>query len=198
MTGASQRPRSARTEGQAPGRRRLLGLGALAAASLAASPLAALAPAAPRPLPRRLAFHNTHTGEDVDVVYWENGHYLPDALAEINDVLRDHRTNEVKAIDRRVLDLLFELRAKLETDVPFQVISGYRSPESNAYLRGRSANSGVASMSQHVLGRACDVRLRGLRIEAIRDAALSMKRGGVGYYPASDFVHVDVGRVRRW
>lgn len=154
--------------------------------------------ALPRPIPRRLAFHNTHTGEDVDVVYWSGGRYLPDALAEINQVLRDHRTDDVKAIDRRVLDLLFELRVKLETDAPFEVISGYRSPESNAYLRGRAANSGVAQMSQHMLGRACDVRLRGVTIEAIRDAALAMHRGGVGYYPESDFVHVDVGRVRRW
>ncbi len=179
-------------------RRRLLGLGVLAGASLAARPLAALAPAAPRPLPRRLAFHNTHTAEEVDVVYWANGHYVPDALAEINRVLRDHRTNDIKAIDRRVLDLLFELRTKLETDEPYRVISGYRSPESNEYLRGRSAASGVSKMSQHMFGRACDVRVRGRTIEQIRDAALKMRRGGVGYYPASDFVHVDVGRVRRW
>jgi uncharacterized protein YcbK (DUF882 family) len=170
-------------------------LACLTAASwLAASPCWA----APRPLPRRLAFHNTHTGENVDVVYWSDGHYVPDALAEINRVLRDHRTSEVKAIDRRVLDLLFELRVALKTDKPFHVISGYRSPESNAYLRGRSATSGVARMSQHMLGRALDVRLPGLEIERIRDTALSMRRGGVGYYPASDFVHVDVGRVRKW
>jgi uncharacterized protein YcbK (DUF882 family) len=179
-------------------RRRVLGLGVLAGASLVARPLAALAPAAPRPMPRRLAFHNTHTGEDVDVVYWSDGHYLPDALVQINQVLRDHRTEDVKAIDRRVLDLLFELRLKLETAAPYQIISGYRTPESNAYLRGLSPTSGVAKMSQHMLGRACDVRVRGRTIEQIRDAALSMRRGGVGYYPASDFVHVDVGRVRKW
>lgn len=164
-------------------RRRLLSLGALTGAFLMARPLAVLAQAAPRPLPRRLAFHNTHTGEDVDVVYWSDGHYLPDALAEINRVLRDHRTDDVKAIDRRVLDLLFELRAKLETDAPYQVISGYRTPESNAYLRGLSPTSGVAKMSQHMLGRACDVRVRGRTIEQIRDAALAMRRGGVGYLP---------------
>jgi uncharacterized protein YcbK (DUF882 family) len=179
------------------GRRSFVGASLLACAGLMSRALGA-APAAPPPLPRRLSFRNTHTGEATDVVYWSNGHYLPDALAQIDQVLRDHRTNDVKAIDRRVLDLLFELRVRLKTDAPFQVISGYRSPESNAYLRGRSANSGVASMSQHMLGKACDVRLSGLEIEAIRDAALAMKRGGVGYYPASDFVHVDVGRVRRW
>lgn len=158
----------------------------------------ATASAAPRPIPRRLAFHNTHTGEDVDVVYWSDGRYLPDALAEINRVLRDHRTSEVKAIDRRVLDLLYELRVRLGTARPFHVISGYRSPESNEYLRGLSPTSGVARMSQHTLGRAIDVRLPGLEIEAIRAAALEMRRGGVGYYPASDFVHVDVGRFRTW
>jgi uncharacterized protein YcbK (DUF882 family) len=179
-------------------RRRLLELGLLAGASLVARPLEALALAAPRPLPRRLAFHNTHTAEDVDVVYWSDGHYVPDALAQINKVLRDHRTDDVKAIDRRVLDLLFELRVKLETDQPYHVISGYRSPRSNEYLRGRSPASGVAQMSQHTLGRACDVRVRGRTIEQVRDAALRMRRGGVGYYPASDFVHVDVGRVRKW
>ena len=186
------------TSGTLADRRRLITLGALAGASLLARPLLALAPAAPRPLPRRLAFHNTHTAEDVDVVYWSDGHYVPDALADINRVLRDHRTDDVKAIDRRVLDLLFELRVKLDTDQPYQVISGYRSPESNQYLRGRSPTSGVAKMSQHTLGRACDVRVRGRTIEQIRDAALRMHRGGVGYYSASDFVHVDVGRVRKW
>ena len=187
------RARSTRT-----GRRRLLGLGVLAGASLAARPLAALAPAAQRPIPRRLAFLNTHTAEEVDVVYWSNGHYVPDALAQINQVLRDHRTEDVKAIDRRVLDLLFELRVKLDTDEPYQVISGYRSPQSNEYLRGRAPTSGVARMSQHMLGRACDVRVRGRTIDQLRDAALAMRRGGVGYYPASNFVHVDVGRVRKW
>ena len=136
--------------------------------------------------------------ESVDVVYWADGRYLPDALGQIDRVLRDHRTNEARSIDRNVLDLLFELRARLKTDRPFHVISGYRSPESNAYLRGLSRTSGVARLSQHMLGRAIDVRLPGLDIEAIRDAALAMRRGGVGFYPESDFVHVDVGRVRKW
>ena len=166
-------------------------------AALALS-IAATATAVPRPMPRRLAFYNTHTGESVDVVYWSDGHYVPEALEQIDRVLRDHRTNEVQEIDRRVLDLLFELRVRLKTDQPYHVISGYRTPESNAYLRGRSPASGVAQFSQHMLGRATDVRLPGEKIEAIRDAALKMRRGGVGYYPASDFVHVDVGRVRHW
>ena len=160
--------------------------------------VATTASAVPRPPPRRLAFYNTHTRESVDVVYWADGRYRPEALEQIARVLRDHRTNEARTIDRNVLDLLFELRARLKTDRPFHVISGYRSPESNAYLRGLSRTSGVARLSQHMLGRAIDVRLPGLEIEAIRDAALAMRRGGVGLYPESDFVHVDVGRVRKW
>ncbi len=162
--------------------------------ALFAGPSKAAVPSATR----RLAFYNTHTGETVDAVYWANGRYQPAALARIDRVLRDHRTSEVKEIDRRVLDLLFELRARLKTDRPFHVISGYRSAESNAYLRGRSPTSGVAQKSQHMLGRAIDVRLPDEPIEDIRDVALAMKRGGVGYYPASGFVHVDVGPVRRW
>lgn len=166
--------------------------------------LASAASAAPRarriagPHVRRLAFYNTHTGERVDAVYWVDGRYQADALARIDRVLRDHRTSRVKSIDRRVLDLLHELGGRLGTSQPFHVISAYRSPESNAYLRGLSPTSGVAERSQHILGRAIDVRVPDLAIETIRDAALRMKRGGVGYYPASDFVHVDVGPVRRW
>jgi uncharacterized protein YcbK (DUF882 family) len=160
--------------------------------------IATAASAVPRPAPRRLAFYNTHTGESIDVVYWSNGRYQPQALGEIARVLRDHRTNEQKAMDVQLLDLLFELRARLDTQRPFHVISSYRAPESNEYLRGLSRTSGVAKTSQHMLGRAIDVRIPGLKIEKIRDVALQMRRGGVGYYPASDFVHVDVGRVRRW
>lgn len=168
------------------------------ALALLAVLIATAATAGPPPAPRRLAFYNTHTGETVDVVYWANGRYQPEALARIDRVLRDHRTREVQPIDRRVLDLLFELRTKLGTTRPFHVISGYRSPESNAYLRGLSPASGVAQRSQHMLGRAIDVRLPDEEIEEIRDTALAMKRGGVGYYPASGFVHVDVGPVRKW
>lgn len=160
--------------------------------------VATTASAVPRPAPRRLAFYNTHTGESLDVVYWSDGRYLPQSLDQIARVLRDHRTNEEKAIDPRLLDLLVELRTRLDTKHPFHVISSYRTPESNEYLRGLSRTSGVAKMSQHTLGRAIDVRIPGLEIETIRDTALSMRRGGVGYYPASDFVHVDVGRVRKW
>ncbi len=184
--------------GLTEGRRAFLRAGALAGFGLALGASGEGAPSkAPRP-PRRLAFRNTHTGETVDVVYWADGRYQPEALREIDRVLRDHRTNQVKVMDRRVLDLLFDLRTRLDTDAPFHVISGYRSPESNTYLRGLSPTSGVASKSQHVVGRAIHIRLPGLPIETVRDTALKMRRGGVGYYPASDFVHVDVGRVRRW
>jgi uncharacterized protein YcbK (DUF882 family) len=180
------------------------GWGRCAALACALFALAVTASAAPRnrrivgPQLRHLAFYNTHTGERVDAVYWVDGRYQPEALTRIDRVLRDHRTSQVKAIDRRVLDLLYELGGRLGTSQPYHVISAYRSPESNAYLRGLSPTSGVAERSQHILGRAIDVRVPDLAIETIRNAALRMKRGGVGYYPASDFVHVDVGPVRRW
>jgi len=147
---------------------------------------------------RRLAFYNTHTTEAVDAVYWADGGYVPEGLRLIDRVLRDHRTGAVMPMDRRLLDLLFELRASLGTRQPFQIISGFRSPESNAYLRGLSPSSGVAKQSQHMLGRATDIRVPGVALDKLRALALAMKKGGVGFYPSSNFVHVDVGRVRRW
>ena len=147
---------------------------------------------------RRLAFYNTHTTEAVDAVFWADGTYLPEGLRLIDRVMRDHRTGGVMPMDRRLLDLLFELRASLGTKQPFQIISGFRSPESNAYLRGLSPASGVAKQSQHMLGRATDIRVPGVPLEKLRALALAMKKGGVGFYPSSNFVHVDVGRVRKW
>jgi uncharacterized protein YcbK (DUF882 family) len=171
----------------------LLALGALGAGEVRA------APRRTRPRSeRRVALYNTHTTETIDAVYWADGAYLPEGLRMIDRVLRDHRTGAVKPIDRSLLDLLFELRTRLGTTKPFHIISGFRSPESNAYLRGLSPTSGVAKQSQHMLGRATDIRLPGVALETLRAAALSMKRGGVGFYPSSNFVHVDVGRVRRW
>jgi uncharacterized protein YcbK (DUF882 family) len=171
----------------------LLALGAMAAGDASA------APRKTRPRDeRRIVFYNTHTTEAVDAVYWADGAYVPEGLRLIDRVLRDHRTGSVQPMDRRLLDLLFQLRTSLGTTKPFHIISGFRSPESNAYLRGLSPASGVASQSQHMLGRAIDIRVPGVALEQLRAAALSMKKGGVGFYPASNFVHVDVGRVRRW
>jgi uncharacterized protein YcbK (DUF882 family) len=155
-------------------------------------------PTPPRPPARRLAFYNTHTSEKVDVVYWADGEYVADALNAIDRILRDHRTGEVASMDRDLLDLLYELRAVLDTSEPIHVISGYRSPASNEYLRGRSLQSGVAQKSQHMEGNAVDIRIPGRALEAVRAAAVTLKQGGVGFYPDSDFVHVDVAAVRYW
>jgi uncharacterized protein YcbK (DUF882 family) len=176
-------------------RRHLLrfGLGAAAAAGVGAQASGALAALGGG---RELTFRNLHTGESLTAAYWEAGAYVPDALAAVNKVLRDHRTGEVHAIDPQLLDLLSSLAGKLETRAQFQVISGYRSPASNAKLHDRS--SGVATKSLHMQGKAIDIRIGGVQLAHLRGAALGLKRGGVGYYPASDFVHVDTGRVRQW
>jgi uncharacterized protein YcbK (DUF882 family) len=149
--------------------------------------------------PRRAAFQNLHTGEKIDAVYFENGAYVPDALQAVNKVLRDFRTGEVHPMDKSLLDLLHVLSGKVETKKPFQIISAYRSSKTNAMLRAKGgAHTGVATKSLHMDGKAMDVRLDGVQLAHLRDAALSMKLGGVGFYPQSNFVHVDTGRVRRW
>ncbi len=145
---------------------------------------------------RFLAFDNLHTGETTKLVYWEKGRYIKGALKEINYILRDHRTDEVARIDTNLLDLLFVLHNKLGSRSAFQVISGYRSPKSNAMLHSHS--SGVAQKSMHMEGKAIDIRLQDARLLNVRNAALAMNSGGVGYYPESQFVHVDTGRVRHW
>jgi uncharacterized protein YcbK (DUF882 family) len=159
------------------------------------------APSAKSPkVPERvLSFFNTHTGERLTAAYCCGGEYQPDALAQINHILRDFRVNEIKPIDPKLLDLLHELGGTLETDRPFHVISGYRSPHTNAVLRERGgAQTGVASKSLHMVGKAIDIRVPGVKLDHLRGAARSLKLGGVGYYPASNFVHVDTGRVRFW
>lgn len=146
--------------------------------------------------PRSLSLVNLHTGEALKAVYWEAGHYVPDALAALNRVLRDHRTGEVHTMAPGLLDLVAALRQRLDTNETVQIISGYRSPKSNAALHAHS--DGVATRSLHMKGEAMDIRIAGVDLTRLRDAALDMKRGGVGFYPGSNFVHVDVGRVRRW
>ncbi len=145
---------------------------------------------------RNLAFYNTHTGESSQITYWEGGTYIPDALAELNHLLRDHRTNQVTQIDHRLFDLLHALKNRLDANQPFHIISGYRSPATNASLSSRSG--GVAKKSLHMQGKAIDIRLPKCALPNLRRAAVSLRGGGVGYYPGSNFVHVDVGRVRYW
>ncbi len=145
---------------------------------------------------RSLSFLHTHTGETLSCVYYQEGVYDAATLARVNHFLRDFRTDEVHAIDPGVLDILFAVRLRADRDDPFHVISGYRSPTTNAWLHSRS--SGVARHSLHMEGRAIDVRLPGLPTRRLRDIGLAMRRGGVGYYPASDFVHLDTGRIRSW
>jgi uncharacterized protein YcbK (DUF882 family) len=167
-------------------RRRMFGV-------LAAVPWSAAAGASP---PRTLAFDHLHTGERLNVAYFDAGRYVPDALAAVDRLLRDFRTGDVGPIDPALLDLLHTLRARTGSARPFQIISGYRSPATNAALRRRS--SGVAGGSLHMHGKAVDIRLADVPLGALRDAALALRTGGVGYYPGSDFVHVDTGRVRAW
>jgi len=145
---------------------------------------------------RILELRSLHTGEFVRATYWAAGRYVRDGLAEIDRLLRDHRSNTVHPIDRRLLDVLGTLRDGLDTREPFEVISGYRSPATNARLV--ATTSGVAARSLHVAGMAVDIRVPGRPLAAVRDAAKALRAGGVGYYPDSDFVHVDVGRVRYW
>ncbi len=145
---------------------------------------------------RELKFAHTHTGEHLAVEYFSGGTYLQDALATVNHFLRDFRTSEVHSIDPGLLDLLHGLTDLTGSTQPFQVISGYRSPATNEMLRHRS--EGVAAGSLHMKGQAIDIRLPDVPLATLRKAALAVGRGGVGYYPASDFVHVDTGRVRTW
>ncbi len=145
---------------------------------------------------RSLSFYNTHTGENIKAVYWSDGAYVPQALVDINCILRDYRTGEVKEIDAALLELLFALQQKLESKGSFHIISGYRSPETNSLLS--IISKGVAKDSLHVEGKAIDIRLPGYELKSLQRAAAGLRRGGVGYYPLSDFVHVDVGRIRYW
>lgn len=145
---------------------------------------------------RALSFYNTHTGENLKTVYWSDGSYVPQALADINFILRDFRTGDVLEIDTGLLDLLFTLHRTIQSRSPFNIISGYRSPETNSVLN--SLSKGVAKNSLHTVGMAIDIRVPGLDLKTLRRVAMDLQRGGVGYYPSSDFVHVDVGRVRYW
>lgn len=146
---------------------------------------------------KSLAFEHTHTGESLSINYSVGDVYVPDALQKLNYFLRDHYTGEVGNVDPALLDLLYDLRNECSAVAPFQVISGYRCPTTNDSLRKRRGG-GVARKSLHMEGRAIDIRLPGMELGDLRDAAQSLKVGGVGYYPGSDFVHLDTGAVRYW
>jgi len=145
---------------------------------------------------KALAFHNTHTGDQMKLTYFEQGNYIKDALQEISYLFRDYHNGETHPIDPALLDQLYDLKLKLDVNKPFHIVSGYRSPATNANLRKHS--DGVAKNSLHMQGRAIDIRVEGLDIRRIRNAALAMQRGGVGYYSRSNFVHLDTGSVRTW
>lgn len=178
---------------RARSRRRFLGwsLTATGGLLLPAAKLAAATTAA-----RQLAFYNLHTDETLVAVYWQGGRYLEAGLGEIDYVLRDFRTGDVHRIDPHLLDLVHRLRLAMDYDRPVHVISGYRSPKTNAMLARRSGQ--VAKNSYHVKGMAIDLRLPGRSLVEVRRAAIALAGGGVGYYPESDFVHVDTGPVRAW
>ncbi len=145
----------------------------------------------------RLRLYHTHTNEHIDVIYRRGDHYLPDAIDRLNRFLRDHRTGEVHQYNPRVFDLLNDLAALLDRSrFEIDIICGYRTHWSNEFLRQRS--SAVAQHSLHMQAEAIDIRIPGVATARLRDAALALHRGGVGYYPTSAFVHVDVGRIRRW
>ena len=174
-------------------RRQFMSAVAFNAAALAlAAPVLALATQAPR----SLSFYHTHTGEKLDIQYGEVGQYDTKALAEIDQFLKDFRTGEVHPIDPHLLDQLASIGDNFGNQGTFEVISGFRSPKTNQQLRSNSSK--VAKRSLHMKGQAIDVRLTGVRIKKLQQCALQLQCGGVGYYPKSNFIHLDTGRVRYW
>lgn len=166
------------------------------AAALGALPLAAAPAWARSGESRQLALVHTHTGEDINVVFSKGNVYVPEALGSLNRFLRDHYSGDVGVMDAALFDLLHQVRLALGSSAAFEVISGYRCEATNKRLRGQGG--GVAKRSLHMDGRAIDVRLPGTSLSDLRDVALSLQAGGVGYYARSQFVHLDTGRVRRW
>jgi uncharacterized protein YcbK (DUF882 family) len=185
-------------------RRKFLGFGALALGSLAATSVVTT-PASAAIFARgteqfdgarKIAFRNSHTGETFSGVYRVGDKYLPDAFDRINIVLRDFRSNELFPIDPRVMDIIYTVHQMTKQTDPYEILSGYRCPKTNSGLR--SHGEGVAKNSLHMTGQAIDLRLPGFQTKQIKTLAISLKAGGVGYYPKSDFVHMDSGDVRTW
>lgn len=171
----------------------LLNLARLSGASLLAAPIGAIARNHGE---RRLHFRHTHTKENLDIVYYSHGHYLAGAMLEITEFLRDYRTDESHPIDPALFDILHTISSFCPGKRCFQVISGYRSPNTNAMLRRKSSR--VAKNSMHMLGKAIDVRLPDISTRTLRNLAVALQQGGVGYYRKSDFVHIDTGSIRHW
>ena len=185
---------------QDPTRRRFMrhatqAAGAAALAGFGTSTLAQAA--APTPAERALDFVHTHTGEKLGLVFAVGREYVQDSLSALNRFLRDHYTGDVGRMDPQLFDLLHQVRGLVGSRAPFEVISGYRCPATNDRLRS-TGGGGVARRSLHMDGRAIDVRLPGVKLAELRDAALSLKGGGVGFYARDGFVHLDTGRVRAW
>ena len=146
---------------------------------------------------KSISLHNIHTGESLKkAIFWAEGEYVQQTLEDVNFLLRDYRNDKIKTIDPQLLDILYTLHQKVGGFRPFQVISGYRSPETNAFL-ARTTN-GVAQKSLHIQGKAIDIRLPGYDLADLRKAAMTLKSGGVGYYPKSEFIHLDTGKIRYW
>jgi uncharacterized protein YcbK (DUF882 family) len=177
-------------------RRRFLFLGTAFTAGLALPGPLRAAFETESPKERRLIFFNAHTHEKLDVCYAQGTTYRPEAIVEINKILRDHRTSDIYPIDIKLLDLLWRIRSQAGKDACLHIVSGYRSPKTNRMLRKRSRR--VARNSFHMQGKAVDIRVPGLSTKKLRRIAFGLKQGGVGYYPRSKFVHVDTGPVRAW
>jgi len=177
-------------------RRRFVAATGLALVAVGAPALAS-AQAAAAAGERRLAFEHLHTGESLDLVYAIDGEYLPESLAALDWLLRDHRSGEVGSIAPSLFDQLHRVQQRLGSGRPYQVVSAFRGAATNARLRAQRG-AAVARRSLHLEGRAIDVRLPGVALAQLRDAALALRAGGVGFYPRSQFVHLDTGAVRRW
>ncbi|SBO09356.1 Peptidase M15 [Vibrio mediterranei] len=168
----------------------------LALCGATASLVPSLSFAMPSSAPRTLAMNNLHTGESLESRYFDGAKYIQSELARLNTLCRDHRRNETHNMDKRLFDQISEIQSLLGVKSEVLIISGYRSPETNASLR--SGSNGVAKKSLHMLGQAIDFRLDGVKLSHLHEAALTIKAGGVGYYPRSQFVHIDTGPVRNW
>ncbi len=175
------------------------GTAPIASQLLLSTPTVLASPSLSQPKPegrRHLNLRSLHTGETAKVTYWEQGEYSIDALADIFLLMRDHRQNSVAPIDIKLLDQLFSIQEKLGSTKEIMMVSGYRSPETNAQLR--EAGVGVAKRSLHMKGRAMDFRIPGLNLRQVHKATLASTIGGVGYYGRSGYIHMDTGRKRRW